>query len=450
MTTIQEKKIYPLTIDGYAADGDGVARMDGMVVFVKGAIRGELCNVYIDKVGKSAVWGHVTEVLTPSPARISMDCPYDEHCGGCQTRYMDYSEELVFKRQKVEDALRRIGGVDITVSVIHGAEETARYRNKAQFPVGAGPKVGFYQKRSHAVTDVADCLLQPLSAARLRTAAKGWMEEYHIPHYDERTGKGLVRHVYVRANRTGESLFCLLVNGKTIPHEAELVEALRAAEPGLVGVVLGVNQRRSNVILGETYRTLWGQDYLMDELCGLSFKLSVPSFYQVNAAQAEVLYRRALDFAALTGHETVLDLYCGIGTITLALARSAEQVIGCEVIPQAVENAVENAARNGVTNAEFICGDAGEAALALAQRGVKPNVVCVDPPRKGLDAGVIETIAEMAPERVVYVSCDCATLARDVKRFSELGYTLQAAEAVDLFPRTAHVESVVLMSKSKV
>lgn len=449
MTSIQEKNTYSLTIDGYAADGDGVARLEGMVVFVRGAIRGETCLVYIDKVGKSAVWGHVTEVLSPSPARVPMDCPYDEHCGGCQLRHMDYAEELFLKRQKVGDALRRIGGVDLPVSAIHGAAETARYRNKVQFPAGPGGRIGFYQKRSHAVTDVADCLLQPLAASRLRAAVKGWMEEYRVPYYDERTGKGLVRHVYVRTNRAGESLLCLLINGKSAPGEEELLSALRAAEPGLVGVVLGVNESNSNVILGERYRTLWGQDFLMDILCGLTFKLSVPSFYQVNASQAELLYGRALDFAGLTGHETVLDLYCGIGTITLAMARSAGQVIGCEVVPQAVEDARENAARNGITNAKFLCADAGEAARRLAQEGIRPDVVCVDPPRKGLAEDVIDTIAQMSPARIVYVSCDCATLARDVKRFAALGYATQKAEAVDLFPRTAHVETCCLLYKVK-
>ena len=447
MTTIQEHKIYPLAIEGYASDGDGVARLDGVVVFVKGAVRGETCQVYIDKVGKRAVWGHVCQLLSPAPARVPMDCPYNEDCGGCQLRHMSYEEELVFKRQKVEDALRRIGGADVAVSVIHGAPSPLRYRNKVQFPVGPGPVIGFYQKRSHAVTDVADCLLQPPSAARLRSAVKDWMETYAVPHYDEGTGAGLVRHVYLRFNRAGESLLCLLVNGPSIPDETALVATLRAADPHLVGIVLGINESRSNVILGEEYRTLWGQDFLIDRLCGLDFKLSVPSFYQVNPDQAEVLYGRAIEFAALTGKETVLDLYCGIGTITLAMSRTAGTVIGCEVVPEAVADAKENAARNSIKNAEFLLADAGQAARALADRGLCPDVVCVDPPRKGLTDEVIDSIARMNPQRVVYVSCDCATLARDVKKFSQHGYTLQTAEAADLFPRTQHVETVVLLSK---
>lgn len=445
--SIQEKSIYPMTIDGYAADGSGVARHEGAVVFVKGAIRGEVCDVLIEKVGRSAVWGRAALVVEPSPARRKTDCPYDKNCGGCTFRHMEYTEELAAKRQKVEDALCRIGGVNTPISVMHGAENTERYRNKVQFPVSAGPRIGFYQERTHAVTDVEDCLLQPTAAANLRAAAKTWMKTQRVAAYDERSGQGLVRHVYVRTNRAGQSLFCLLVNGKSIPAEETLVDLLRTAEPGLVGVVLGINQRKSNVILGERYRTLWGQDYLMDTLCGFDFKLSVPSFYQVNAPQAEVLYGRALEFAALTGTETVLDLYCGIGTISLVLAQKAGRVIGAEVVPEAIADAKENAARNGVKNAEFLCADAGEAAKKLAGDGVKPDVVCVDPPRKGLAPDVIDTIAQMGPTRVVYVSCDPGTLARDVKLFAGHGYKLQTAEAVDLFPRTAHIESVVLLER---
>ena len=450
MEKLREGSIRRLTVEGYAADGAGVGRLEGVVAFVTGGVRGEACDVLLEKVGRSACWGRVVRVAEPSPARVEPDCPYAGVCGGCQFRHVTYAEELEAKRQRVEEALRRIGGAELSVPVILGAKQTERYRNKVQFPVSGGAKgvrAGFYRRRTHQVVDVADCLLQPQAAARLRAAAKGWMERWGVPAYDERTGRGLVRHFYVRVNRRGESLFCLLVNGKGVPREGELVEALRAAEPGLTGVVLGVNERKNNVILGESYRTLWGTDRLEDTLCGMTFRLSVPSFYQVNADQAEVLYGQALDFAALAGEETVLDLYCGIGTISLALARRAGRVIGAEVVPQAVDDARENAVRNGVKNAEFLCADAGEAAARLEAEGVRPDVVCVDPPRKGLSPDVVETIARMAPRRVVYVSCDPGTLARDVKRFGELGYAAQKAVAVDLFPRTAHVETVVLLSK---
>jgi len=436
-----------LKIEGYGSGGEGVARLgDGMACFVAGGLKGEVCRVALDHVGKSAAWGHVEEVLSPAPGRAEPDCPYYVNCGGCMVRHMRYDEELAFKRQKVEDCLRRIGGVDLVVPVIHGAKNTERYRNKVQFPI-SGQAIGFYAKGTHAVTDVRDCLLQPLPAARLRGALKDFMSTYQIPAYDERTGAGLLRHLYVRTDRAGESLCCLLVNGTALPHEGELVDALRQAEPGLRGVVLGINRRRDNVILGERYRTLWGQDFLMDELCGLTFRLSVPSFYQVNADQAEVLYGRALDLAGLTGEETALDLYCGIGTITLCLARRARRVIGAEVVPQAIDDARENARRNGIENAAFFCGDADDVAAKLLREGLRPDVVTVDPPRKGLAEGVIGSIAGMAPARVVYVSCDPATLARDVKRFVQAGYRPVTAEAVDLFPRTSHVETVCLLER---
>lgn len=443
----REGQLCRLVIDGYASDGAGVARLDGMVVFVQGGIRGEACDVRLTHVGRSALWGRVEEVVNPSPARIFPRCLHYTKCGGCQFRHMNYAEELEAKRIRVEDALRRLGGADIHVSAILGAEQVDRYRNKAQFPVAKGPRIGFYRPRSHDVIDVDDCLLQGEAAARLRGAVKEWMAEYSIPAYNERTFTGLVRHVYVRTNRAGRSLCCLLVNGRGVPREAELVRALRRAEPNLAGIVLGVNEKHNNVILGDSYRALWGEDFLSDTLCGLTFRLSVPSFYQVNPAQTEVLYGKALEFAGLTGAETVLDLYCGIGTISLVMARKAGMVWGAEVVPQAVDDAIANAQRNHIENARFLCADAGEAARYLEGEGVRPDVVCVDPPRKGLAEDVVDTIADMGPQRVVYVSCDPGTLGRDVKRFAGRGYTLKRAVAVDMFPRTAHVETVVLLSR---
>ncbi len=446
----REGQLCRLVIDGYASDGAGVARLDGMVVFVQGGIRGEACDVRLTHVGRSALWGRVEEVVNPSPARIFPRCLHYTKCGGCQFRHMNYAEELEAKRIRVEDALRRLGGAEIHVSAILGAEQVDRYRNKAQFPVAKGPRIGFYRPRSHDVIDVDDCLLQGEAAARLRGAVKEWMAEYSIPAYNERTFTGLVRHVYVRTNRAGRSLCCLLVNGRGVPREVELVRALRRAEPNLAGIVLGVNEKHNNVILGDSYRTLWGEDFLSDTLCGLTFRLSVPSFYQVNPAQTEVLYGKALEFAGLTGAETVLDLYCGIGTISLVMARKAGMVWGAEVVPQAVDDAIANARRNHIENARFLCADAGEAARYLEGEGVRPDVVCVDPPRKGLAEDVVDTIADMGPERVVYVSCDPGTLGRDVKRFAGRGYTLKKAVAVDMFPRTAHVETVCLLSKLNV
>lgn len=441
-----EQQIHRLTVEGYASDGSGVARLNGMVVFVQGAIRGEVCDVRLTHVGRSALWGKVVEVITPSPGRVTPDCPHYTRCGGCQFRHTDYAQELEAKHTRVADALSRIGGVkDLNLPPVLGSPKVNRYRNKAQFPVSKGPRIGFYQPRTHRVVDVPDCLLQSEATGRLRQAVKDWMTAWHIPAYDEKSRLGLVRHLYVRTNRRGESLCCLLVNGRGVPREHELVSDLRTAEPNLAGVVLGMNQSHSNVILGESYRTLWGQDFLSDQLCGYTFQLSVPSFYQVNPDQAEVLYGKALEFANLTRSDTALDLYCGIGTISLVLARQAGMVWGAEVVDRAVDDAIQNARRNGVDNARFLRGDAGEAARRLAAEGVKPAVVCVDPPRKGLAEDVVDTIAAMAPRRVVYVSCDPGTLGRDVNRFARHGYTVTKAAAVDLFPRTAHVETVVLL-----
>ena len=445
--TVAEGQRYTARIEGCASDGEGVARIGGMAVFVKGALRGELAEVFIEHVGHSAAWGRAERILEPSPARVEPDCPYYGRCGGCQFRHMTYEEELESKRQRVEDALRRIGGIEIDVSVIHGAKNTQRYRNKVQFPVGA-EGIGYYQGRTHRVVDIEDCLLQPELDSACRAAVKGWMERFSVPAYDERTRKGLIRHLFLRTNADQEVLCCLVANGETLPREGELVDALRAAATSLAGVVLSVNTRKTNVILGNEFRTLWGRDWLEEELCGHRFRLSIPSFFQVNRDQAEVLYRRALDFAGLTGTETVVELYCGIGTISLTLAERAGQVIGVEVVPQAVADAKENARRNGLAHkTRFACGDAADLAAKLEAAGTRPDVVVVDPPRKGLAAEVVDAIAGMSPDRVVYVSCDPATLARDVKRFAELGYHPVQAEAVDMFPRTAHVETLVCLSR---
>ena len=450
MAEPKKNSIYELDITGYTAEGLGVARLDGRVVFVPNTIRGERWQVQLLKVNKNVAWGRGVAPVLESPCRVPSDCPHSGPCGGCQFRHMDYAEELEAKRQRVEDALRRIGGVDIHVDTIHGAQETHRYRNKVQFPVARGKDsihVGLFRARSHDVIDVADCLLQSEASNRLGRALKGWMEQKNVPAYDEKTGKGLVRHLYVRTNQAGESLVCVVANGRKLPDEPGLVDALRACDPSLVGVVLNVNEKATNVILGDSYRTVWGRDWLEEELCGLVFRLSVPSFFQINRRQTEVLYSRAVDFADLTGKETVLDLYCGIGTISLTMAKEAGKVIGAEIVPEAIADAKENAKRNGIENAEFFCGDAGEIAYKLATEGVRPDVICVDPPRKGLAPGVTDILADMAPERIVYVSCDPATLARDVKLLGERGYAVKKAEAVDLFPRTQHVETVVLLSQ---
>ena len=449
---MRKNDIIELVCQGYGSDGMGVGRYDGMAVFVSGAIAGERCEVRVLKVLKNLAFGKVERVLEPSEARTEPDCKYFPACGGCGLRHMSYDEELRFKKRKVEDALRRIGGADISVDTIHPAAKTERYRDKVQFPV-AGGRIGFYRGRSHDVVDVEDCLLQPEAAGDIRRAIKGWMERYGVTSYDEQTQRGLIRHLFVRTSFEGEVLVCLVVNeraGRGLPHEAELADTLRNGVPGLVGLVVNYNRDKTNVILGREYRTVWGREYLEERLCGLDFRLSMPSFFQVNREQCEVLYSRALDMAGLTGEDTVLDLYCGIGTISLCAAKRAKRVYGAEIVPEAVEDARGNAKRNGVENAEFYTGDASDIAERFLRDGVRPDAVIVDPPRRGLTAEVIKAVAQMAPERVIYVSCDCATLARDVKMFADLGYEAKRAEAVDMFPRTSHVETVCLLSKLNV
>ena len=444
MAALEKNNIYTARIEGYSSEGLGIARIDGQVVFVHGAVRGELCRVLVMKVLKNAAFGKVTELLEPSPERREPDCPYYGRCGGCDFRHLSYREELWAKRQRVQDALTRLGGSDVEVEEILGAADPLYYRNKSQYPVSAG-KVGFYRARTHDVVDIEHCLIQKPQADAAAAALRDYVRDFAVPSYDEKTGRGLLRHLYVRTNRRGESLVCVLANGESLPREEKLVGRLRRAVPDCVGVVLGVNTRRGNTILGERYRTLWGVDTLEDELCGLTFRLSVPSFYQVNRDQAEVLYRKAVEYAGLTGGELVVDLYCGAGTITQVMAGGAGRVIGAEIVPEAIEDARENARRNGIENVEFFCGDAAQLAADFAGRGLRPDVICVDPPRKGLAPGVIAAAAQMAPQRVVYVSCDPGTLGRDVKRFAEYGYRVQRAAACDLFPGTRHVETVCLL-----
>ena len=445
----EKNRVYRARIEGYTSEGLGVARIDGQAVFVHRALRGEDCDVLILKVLKNAAFGKAVRVYEPSPHRVEPDCPYYGRCGGCDFRHMDRTEELAAKRQRVQDALRRIGGSAVMVEGIDGGAPL-HYRNKSQYPVAADGSVGFYKARSHQVVPVTQCLIQKPQADAAAQALRTYIASCGVSCYDEKTRRGLVRHLYIRTNGAGQSLICVVVNGKKLPGEEELVRLLRQAAPETVGVVLGVNTQPTGAVLGTEYRTLWGADVLTDTLCGLTFRLSVPSFYQVNREMAERLYARAVEFAGLTGTETVLDLYCGAGTITQVMARHAGRVIGAEIVPEAIEDAKANAKRNNVENVEFFCGDASAVAADLAARGLRPDVICVDPPRKGLAPEVVRAAAQMAPRRIVYVSCDPATLARDVKLFGQEGYEAVRAAAVDMFPGTANVETVVLLSKGEV
>lgn len=442
-----------VSIETATIDGSGVARVDGQVVFVPGALPGERCSVRIAHVGRSAVFAQLLSVLTPSVHRVEPDCPYFPRCGGCALRHMDYEQELALKQTHVQSCLTRIGGQTISALPITGAAQTDDYRNKVQFPVqeqDGRPVAGFFSGKTHRVIPVRHCRIQPDCADAIRGAVLAWMEQYHIRAYDEQTHTGYIRHIYIRFGaESGQILVCIVANCAQLPKKKQLVAALLAAEPGITTIVFSPNTKKGNTVLGTEFHPLYGDGTITDTLCGLQFRLSAPAFYQVNHAQAERLYEKAVQLAGLTGNETVLDLYCGTGTITLCLARHAKKAIGVEIVPQAIEDAKFNAAQNGMENAEFFCMDAGQAAKMLADRRTRPNVIVVDPPRKGVSADVIEAIGTMAPQRVVYVSCDPATLARDLKLLTAAGYTLQTAEAFDLFPRCAHVETVVLLSRKK-
>ena len=440
-----------VSIETATIDGSGVARVDGQVVFVPGALPGERCSVRIAHVGRSAVFAQLLSVLTPSAHRVEPDCPYFPRCGGCALRHMDYEQELALKQAHVQSCLTRIGGQTISALPITGAAQTDGYRNKVQFPVqeqDGRPVAGFFSGKTHRVIPVRHCRIQPDCADAIRGAVLAWMEQYHIRAYDEQTHTGYIRHIYIRFGaESGQILVCIVANCAQLPKKKQLVTALLAAEPGITTIVFTPNTKKGNTVLGTEFHPLYGDGTITDTLCGLQFRLSAPAFYQVNHAQAERLYEKAVQLAGLTGNETVLDLYCGTGTITLCLARHAKKAIGVEIVPQAIEDAKFNAAQNGMENAEFFCMDAGQAAKMLADRRTRPDVIVVDPPRKGVSADVIEAIGTMAPQRVVYVSCDPATLARDLKLLTAAGYTLQTAEAFDLFPRCAHVETVCLLSK---
>ena len=449
---MQKNQIFTGEITGCTSQALGVARFENRAVFVKGAIPGEVCSIRIVKITKTAVYGRLEQVLEPSPHRVSPACPHFGKCGGCDFMHMDYALETELKCQRVSDALRRIGGVEPGPLPITSAPSAVGYRNKAQFPVAMtknGPAAGFFRARSHDLIPVTRCLIQPEEAGIAARTVLDWMDRYHILPYDEATGRGYVRHIFLRkAVITGQVMVCVVANCETLPKSTQLTGMLRAAMPQITTVLHNVNTMPGNVILGDCYHTLWGDGFIEDELCGLRFRLSPASFYQVNHHQAQVLYEKALTMADLHGTETVLDLYCGTGTITLCLARAAGQVIGVEVVSQAIADAEANARRNGIENARFFCADAGMAAKRLASEGIRPEVITVDPPRKGLSADVVAAVAEMSPDRVVYISCDPATLARDVHLFGESGYVFSHAEAVDLFPRTKHVETVVLMSRT--
>ena len=445
-----KNQIYEAVITDYTAEGQGVAKIEGCAVFIPNAIAGEKCTVRIEKAQKTWAAGKMVEILERSPHRINRVCPVAKLCGGCDLQHMDYEEETRMKAERVRQCLNRLGGENLEKVEILTAEDTACYRNKAQYPVSAKngrAYAGFFKAGTHQVIESDRCGILPREMDDVKHAVIGWMNKHKVTAYDELAHTGLVRHIYVRRGAVSHQvLVCLAINGRGIPKGSALIDELKKI-PGFATLVLSVNTKKGNAVLGDEFITLYGPGYIEDTLCGLNFRLSPRSFYQVNHAQAQRLYDAAIAQAGITKDDTVLDLYCGVGTITLCMARAAGKVIGVEVVEQAVADAWDNAGCNGIENAEFFCGDAGQAALELEKNGVKADVVVVDPPRKGLNADTIEALARFAPRRIVYVSCDPATLGRDVALLKERGYTVKNALACDLFPRTVHVESIVCLER---
>ena len=449
----RKNDIVTLKIEDCGIDGEGIGKADGFTVFVKDAVIGDTVRAKIMKAKKNYGYGRLEEIITPSPDRVEPKCQFARQCGGCQLQALSYEKQLEFKTSKVRGHLERIGGfTDIPMEKILGMEQPFHYRNKAQFPVGKSKDgriiTGFYAGRTHSIIENRDCALGVTRNKEVLDRVIAHMEKFHIQPYDENTGKGLVRHVLIRYGFfTDEMMVCLIINGEKLPGEEALVKSLRQI-PEAVSVMVNVNKKRNNVILGEKVRLLWGQPYITDKIGEISYQISPLSFFQVNPYQTGRLYGKALEYAQLSGNETVWDLYCGIGTISLFLAQKAKMVRGVEIIPAAIENAKENACLNGFANTEFFVGKAEEVLPEqFARTGERADVIVVDPPRKGCDETLLSTIIEMQPDRVVYVSCDSATLARDLKYLCERGYELKKVCPVDMFPNTVSVETVVLLSQ---
>ena len=447
---IKKNDEIKLNIEAMTSEGSAVGHYKGIAIFVRGGVPGDEVTVHIIKTSKRYCIGIIKEIITPSSSRIECDCPVAEKCGGCSFRNMTYEEELKYKKSRVEDAVKRIAHLDVPVKEVIGADSVNHYRNKAQYPVvieNGKLSAGFYAYKSHRIIPCESCLLQPEEFSDCLNAFSKWVMLSGVTSYDEKTGTGLLRHIYLRkAVGTGEIMACAVINGNELPDADALIGELTKL-PSVKSVCVNINKDNSNVILGEKTKTLWGSAALTDILLGKSFEISPNSFYQVNHGQCEKLYSKAAEYAALTGNETVVDIYCGAGTIGLSLADKAKRLFGIEIVPQAIENAKRNAEINGINNAEFFCGDAFDGARELERRGLKPDVIILDPPRKGCQKELLELVSKMSPKRIVYVSCDSATLARDLEILNSLGYSANEITPVDMFPRTPHVEAVCLLCR---
>ena len=452
--SVQKGQEMELDITGLGSTGEGVGRFRDIAVFVPGALTGERVRASAAFIKKNFIVGKLLEIITSSPDRVTPACPVYESCGGCQLQHLSYEAELKEKREQVKAALERIGHLrDIKVMPTIGSEHPLYYRNKMQFPV-AGRKgslqIGCFALNTHRVINVTDCCIQKQKNNEIAAVVREWMKQYKIQPYDEDKGTGMIRHIMGRVGvHTGEIMVCLVTARDNVPRLKELVKMLKAAIPGVKSVVQNVNKRNTNVILGEKTKLVAGEPTIKDKIGSLKFNISAQSFFQVNSEQAEKLYNTALAFAELKGTETVVDLYCGTGTITLFMAQKAKRALGIEIVPSAIRDAKKNAVANHVENADFLLGDAAVEMPKLAAGGMRPDVVILDPPRAGCEERVLEAIVKVKPKRVVYVSCNPATLARDLAYLNERGFAIDKVQPCDMFSRTHHVETVVLLTRKK-
>ncbi len=442
---MNKNDIKQITVTDYSSDGSGIGRIENIPVFIPSAAVGDELEVRITKVKKNLAFARIERVITPSKDRVDPDCPVFPKCGGCTYRHITYESECEVKQKRVEDCIRRIAKTDKAPQSIIGADTTLRYRNKAQYPISEIGRAGFYSPRSHRIVPCEDCLLQPESFSLAVKAFEKFIKDTEASVYNEETGVGVIRHLYLRTAKTGDIMAVVVINARFLKNADVLTEYMKnALGDSLKSLQLNINLKKNNVILGEECVLLYGEEYITDTLCSVEVRLSPLSFYQVNRDMAQKLYAKAAEYAQPDG-KVILDLYCGAGTIGLSMAKRAEKIIGVEIVEQAVQNAKENARAAGLNNAEFICADAARSAAELKKRGLKPDAVIVDPPRKGCDEELIKTVAlGFAPERIVYISCDPATLARDTARLRGCGYELVEYTPVDLFPRTPHIETAAL------
>lgn len=437
-------------IEDMTSEGSAIGHYDKMAVFVRGAVTGDEILAHIIKAKKNYAIGIVHEIINPSPYRIKSDCDVSSKCGGCSFRDMSYEAELKYKFNRVADSIKRIGHIDVDISEIIGADSIDNYRNKAQYPVkieNGQLLAGFYAYKSHRIIPCDDCKLQQPEFKNIIDSFATWVKDNNITSFDENTCKGLLRHIYIRkAVGTNEIMVCAVINGDSLPNEKELVELL-TKNKNIKSICYNINKEDTNVILGGKTKFLFGEKTIIDTLLGKKFIISPESFYQVNHDQCEKLYSKAIEYADLKGNEVLVDMYCGIGTIGLSMADRVKELYGVEIVPQAIENAKTNAKINDITNANFFCGDAFDMAKKLEEKGITPDVLVLDPPRKGCQKELFDVVEQMAPKKIVYVSCDPATLARDLEILKEKNYITQKVTPVDMFPRTPHVEAVALIAK---